>query len=395
MANSRVVITGYGICSAIGMNATENLYSLQQGLHGISQIENFPTHHREHLPAGEVKYTNKVLKMLSGVAFEPAPRSVLLSLPAIREALVMSASEGHEIDGFIYGTTVGGIDLSEDEMYRYFNKETVNYSAFSTHDDGRSAELISTHFGFQTPGQTISTACSSAANAIMTAAEYILAGRKSRIMAGGADALCRFTLNGFNSLMILDKQHCQPFDVDRRGLNLGEGSAYLVLESEETALQRGATVIAYLTGWANRNDAHHQTASSDEGRGARLAMLEALKMARLRPEAISHINAHGTATLNNDSSEGAALLAVFEQIPPFTSTKSYTGHTLAASGGLEAVFALFSLQNQEIYPTLRFNAPIAKQLVPVTEYQSQEIQHVLSNSFGFGGNCSTLIFTKA
>jgi len=241
---------------------------------------------------------------------------------------------------------------------------------------------------------TISTACSSAANAILQAAEQIRRGLKEIVIAGGADALSLFTLNGFNSLMILDKSLCQPFDRDRRGLNLGEGSAFLVLESKESAQKRGAEILGIVSGWANTNDAHHQTASSETGEGAAMAMSRAIQVAELQPEDIDHINAHGTGTGNNDASEGSAILSTFTHVPPFTSTKSYTGHTLAASGALEAVFSVISLQQQMMFPTLRFHHPINENLVPVTELTPGTLKHILSNSFGFGGNCTSLIFSK-
>src|SRR5690606_8400871 len=187
---------------------------------------------------------------------------------------------------------------------------------------------------------TISTACSSSANSIMMAAQMIEDGLLRCAVAGGTDALSRFTLNGFNTLMIVDKELCQPFDKHRRGLNLGEGAAYLLIMSEALADELQLQKIAFVSGYANANDAYHQTASSPEGAGNQLAMRNALVRAGLQPEDISYINAHGTGTPNNDSAECAAIQNVFETAcPPFSSTKSYTGHTLAASGAVEAVFS--------------------------------------------------------
>src|SRR5690606_15822024 len=147
----------------------------------------------------------------------------------------------------------------------------------------------------------------------------------------------KFTVNGFHTLMILSDAYCQPFDAERKGLNLGEGAAYLVLESDRLVKERGAQVLAYLRGYGNANDAFHQTASSDDGEGAFLAMQKALETARLRPHDIDYINVHGTATPNNDLSEGRAIQRIFESnIPLFSSTKPFTGHTLAAAGAIEA-----------------------------------------------------------
>ena len=196
--------------------------------------------------------------------------------------------------------------------------------------------------------------------------------------------------------MILSDKNCKPFDANRNGLNLGEAAAYLVLESDEIVKKERKEVLAYLTGYANTNDAYHQTASSADGEGATLAMKKALAVAHLEPNQIDYINAHGTATLNNDSSESIALKRVFgSSIPAISSTKSYSGHTLAAAAAIEAVFSIMALQNGKIFPNLNFEIPIAEtNIIPEVNVVDKKLQHVLSNSFGFGGNCSTLIFSK-
>jgi 3-oxoacyl-(acyl-carrier-protein) synthase len=212
-------------------------------------------------------------------------------------------------------------------------------------------------------------------------------------VVGGTDPLSKFTLNGFNSLMILSSEACKPFDNHRSGLNLGEGAAYLVLEADECLEEK--KVLGRVTGYGNANDAFHQTASSETGEGAFLAMNKALKTAGLLGERIDYINAHGTATQNNDLSEGRALRRIFEDsLPDMNSTKSYTGHALAAAGALEAVFSLLSLTEQKIFPGLNFNDPMPETgLTPVTTFKEKNLQHILSNSFGFGGNCTSLIFS--
>ncbi|HOZ86093.1 MAG TPA: beta-ketoacyl-[acyl-carrier-protein] synthase family protein, partial [Niabella sp.] len=243
---------------------------------------------------------------------------------------------------------------------------------------------------------TVSTACSSSANSIFLAGRLIRQGVLDVVIAGGTDALARFTLNGFNTLMILDTQPCQPFDDHRRGLNLGEGAGYLVLISEKVAATLSQKPDVVLSGWANANDAHHQTASSPDGMGNQLAMNGALRKANLQPADIDYINLHGTGTSNNDIAEGAAIKTLFEGcFPPVSSTKSYTGHTLGASGGIEAVFSVLALQRNLIFPNLRFVTQM-KELPfrPVTELMQKNLRHVMSNSFGFGGNCSSLVFSK-
>ncbi len=243
---------------------------------------------------------------------------------------------------------------------------------------------------------TISTACSSAANAIMHAARLIQQGIVDRAVVGGVDALSKFTLNGFNSLMILDKEHCKPFDENRKGLNLGEGAGFIVLDSKDAMEKSGKKATCLLAGYANANDAYHQTASSPTGEGAYLSMCNALNMSGLKAEDIDYINVHGTATDNNDLSEGTAIKRIFgDKIPFFSSTKAFTGHTLAAAAGIEAVFSILALENGVIFPNLNFDKVIPQlNLLPVTKLKKGlDIKNVLSNSFGFGGNNSTLIFS--
>jgi len=261
---------------------------------------------------------------------------------------------------------------------------------------GVNSKNISDFLGICGISTTISTACSSAANAIILGARLIDSGRLERVLVGGTDALCKFTINGFNTLMILSDDLNAPFDNNRKGLNLGEGAAYLVLESEKSLQNRGKQAIAYLSGYANTNDAFHQTASSEAGDGAYLAMQKALKKAELTPTQIDYVNVHGTATPNNDLSEGRALIRIFgDCVPDFSSTKAFTGHTLAAAASIEAVFSILALQNQVIFPNLNFREKMIEfDLVPVTATQDAKLYHVLSNSFGFGGNCSSLIFSK-
>lgn len=216
------------------------------------------------------------------------------------------------------------------------------------------------------------------------------------VIAGGVDALTKFTLNGFNTLLILDKEFCKPFDANRQGLNLGEGAGYVVLVSDKVAATLNKQPYCKLTGYNNSNDAFHQTASSPDGTGSYMAMQGALKKSGLEPKDIDYINLHGTGTPNNDSAEGTAIKRVFDPVyPPMSSTKSYTGHTLGASGGIEAVFSILAIKHGIIYPNLRFQTRMDELPVePVKNFISgQKIKNVMSNSFGFGGNCTSLIFS--
>jgi 3-oxoacyl-(acyl-carrier-protein) synthase len=231
----------------------------------------------------------------------------------------------------------------------------------------------------------------------MFGASLIKTGKTKKAIVGGTDALSKFTLNGFNTLMILDKEQCRPFDSTRMGLNLGEGAAYLVLEDERDAIFAGKRIYAAVSGYANANDAYHQTASSENGEGPFLAMLNALESANIAPSDIDYINAHGTGTDNNDVTEGIAIKRLFHKnIPPFSSTKAYTGHTLGAAGAIESVITILALNNKVAFPNINFKSVIEEiGIKPVTKVtQLKEANHVLTNSFGFGGNDSSIIFSS-
>ena len=222
----------------------------------------------------------------------------------------------------------------------------------------------------------------------------ISSGRIDRAIAGGSDALSLFTIRGFDSLMIYDDTLCKPFDDTRKGLNLGEGAAYVMLESEDSMKFNNHEPVARLAGWANANDAYHATASSPEGVGAVKAMTEALQRAAISPDHVDYINAHGTATPNNDLTEATAIQQVFQNPPPFSSTKGLTGHTLAAAGALEAVFSIMAMEESTIWGNANFGTPMHDSaLRPVLTNTPSRVTTVLSNSFGFGGNNSTLILT--
>ena len=287
------------------------------------------------------------------------------------------------------------MDLSE----RYFAEMVTDgghLECLLDHSCGDNTRLMAEHFGCFTDYTTISTACSSAANALILGANMLKAGEADIVVAGGTEALSLFHLNGFNSLMILDKERCRPFDDTRAGLNLGEGAAFVVMETEEHARQRQAPIHAYLSGYGNACDAFHQTASSDNGEGAYLAMREALEMAGLQPADIDYVNAHGTGTPNNDQSESVALQRVFgSDLPPVSSTKGFTGHTTSASGSIEAVICLLAMHHGFIPANLGFAHPMTSGIVPSIGADDCQLRHVLCNSFGFGGNDSALVFSAS
>jgi 3-oxoacyl-(acyl-carrier-protein) synthase len=375
----------------------ENLISLRSGRSGIGKIKLLETAHSDTLPAGEIPMRDEELAGMVGIEFrEGLSRTALLGMIAAEEALKNAGCTMHDLirTGLLSGSTVGGMGALEKYYPDYLENDSRN-AWVETHESYESTERIARHLGISDYVSSINTACSSSANAIMTGARLIRAGMLDRVVAGGADALTFFTLNGFNTLMICDRSPCKPFDENRNGLNLGEGAAYLVLESEDITGQREP--LCELRGWGNSTDAHHQTALSPEGTGPQLAMKHALECAGLEPADISYINVHGTATVNNDLSEGMGMLALFGgKIPPFSSTKPFTGHVLGASGAVEAVFSILSLQHDIIFPNLNFKTPMKEfGFTPARQdIYNSGIRHVLSNSFGFGGNNTSLIFSK-
>jgi len=395
----KIAITGMGIVSAIGHNAEACKKSLMDGTTGIGKSHHLSSRLTDTHLFGEVSLSNEELK--AELDIDPnllISRTSLLGLKAVKEALSGLTNTPDMKAGFISGTTVGGMDRTEGFFREHIiDKNDQRITDLLTHDCGQSSDTIAHYFGISKYVNTISTACSSSANSIMMGANLIKTGRLDRVIVGGIDPLCAFTANGFNSLMILDTKWCKPFSENRKGLNLGEGAAFLVLESEQAMEQGGHKALAYLSGCANANDAYHQTASSPDGRGATMAMGNALKMAGLAPTDIQYINAHGTGTQNNDESESTAIHNIFgDTKPPISSTKAYTGHTLGAAGAIEAVFSIMALQSQLVFPNLNFQVPIAQNdWTPVQEIQQHQMDHVLSNSFGFGGNNSSLIFSKA
>ena len=394
---SRIVITGIGVISAIGNSVAENRASLIAGKCGMSRLEMFPSKFAASLPVGEIKISTDELKKKLN-AFEPGvTRTSLLALHALQEALADSKLTNEQIaendTALVAGNTVGGMCLT-DEMYEDAKKETVGSEYISSYDYGSVNMYLQQRYKLNGTINTINTACSSSANAIMYGARLIKNGRAKRAIVGGVDSLAKFTINGFNALHILSPDICTAFDENRKGLNLGEGAAFLILEKEEDAI--GKKIYASLSGYSNANDAYHASSLSDEGTGPYKVMKEALALAKLDPSQIDFINAHGTGTENNDRVESVAMLALFGNAPAFASTKANIGHTLGAAGAIEAVFCILNLSQQELYPAVNFKEPILSVgLKPVNAYQKTDLNHIMSNSFGFGGNCSSLIFSKA
>ncbi|MDR2137965.1 MAG: beta-ketoacyl-[acyl-carrier-protein] synthase family protein [Tannerella sp.] len=395
-----VYVTGAGIVSAVGLGRQATLEALREGRSGVEPVRYLRTAHAG-LPVGEVKYSNgEMREMLRIAPGEAMIRSSLLGILAVEEALRQYAPPGGRDEtlrvALVSGITVGGMDQVE-EMYDDFVGTDSKNDYIALIDCGACTEQIADYFGGFRMTSTIVTACSSSANAIMTGVDLLREDRADVVVAGGCECLSRYHVNGFNTLMILDRETCRPFDRYRAGINLGEGAGYLVLEPAESVARRGVQPLGKVSGYRNTCDAYHQTASSPEGLGAYLAMKGAVEEAGLVPDDIDYINAHGTGTPNNDLTEGLAIMRLFgERIPPVASVKAFTGHTTSAAGSLEAVLSLLALQHNFLPVNLNFREPIEEHaFVPVTDPSpGAPLRHILSNSFGFGGNSSAIVFSK-
>ncbi|HEU6449164.1 MAG TPA: beta-ketoacyl-[acyl-carrier-protein] synthase family protein [Verrucomicrobiae bacterium] len=388
------VITGLGVIATPGVGVDTIWSAVSSGVSGLKPLSLFQSPRYGQIPVGEVQ---KDLLALGAPA--KSSRSDKLGWLAARDAI-----EDAKIDlrncgdraGILLGTSVGGSFDSENFLTNLIKYGKMRARPTRFHECISTVNVIADGFGLYGPGMAIATACSSSALAIAQAAEMILSGEADVMLAGGADSLSRMTWGGFHSLLLVDSAGCRPFDAARSGMSLGEGAAILVLESEEFARQRGAKILARLTGWGMSCDAYHATAPHPQGAGATAAMQSALHRANLQPSEIDYVNAHGTGTRDNDLAEAIALKTLFHnRVPPFSSTKRVFGHALAASGAMEAVVCVEALRRQQLPPNPGFEkCDPTIGLVPVTESHHAQLTHVMSNSFGFGGNNGVLIFSQ-
>ena len=396
-----IAITGLGIICAIGNNSQQVLDSLVNRKTGVGMMKYLQSCHTE-LPVGEVKLSDDELKTLLGLPVESLySRTTLLGAVAVKQAMADAELSADMLIGkkvvLISGTTVGGMDVTEriivdmrEALQTPNTKQPSPIDYVKRHDCGSTTNEIAQICGLDCEVCTISTACSSAINSIIVGCEMLRSGEADIIIAGGSEALSKFHLNGFNTLHILDTEVCRPFDATRVGLNLGEGAAFVVLQKDK------ADGKAYIGGYGNKCDAFHQTASSDDGEGAYLAMCEALESSGIDKSQIDYINAHGTGTPNNDPSESVALKRIFgDDMPLVSSTKGFTGHTTSASGSIETVICVLAMQNNFVPVSYGFSLVDEACIHPFEGDDKQHrMDYVICNSFGFGGNDSSLLLMR-
>jgi 3-oxoacyl-[acyl-carrier-protein] synthase II len=396
--NVRVAVTGAGIICAIGRDKAEVWRSIRESRDGIRKLtrlagETFPTNLAAEVQDElRIPVTKREARRLS--------RTDLLALVAANEAVEQASEKSplpRERAIVATGTSTGG--LLEGEEY-YFERlvrgrARAQVSRVLQQPTSGPSDAVAKAFALGGGAVSNATACASAGAAIGIAADYLRSRHADVALAGGSDALCRLTYSGFNVLQAVDEAPCMPFDANRKGITLGEGAAYLVLERWDDAVARGATILAELCGYGASCDAHHPTAPAEDGRGAEAAMRAAIAEARV--DGVDYVNAHGTGTLLNDAAESRAITAAVGASTPVSSSKSYFGHTLGASGALEAVISILALQEQLAPPTLRLRDAAADctplDYIPHTP-RPMAMQHVLSNTFGFGGSNVSLLFRR-
>ena len=385
-----VVITGLGLVSSLGNSVQATWEALLASQRGTRPL----TRYRLDLEAVPL------VGQVSDHIFNIHPcATAALAMAAGREAMAQAGLTPHQCSKTvcILGTSVGGMAASE-EAYRSYRQQQVPLpnSILRQHPASFAAEALAQDLGLGGLVTAVTTACSSGAGAILMAQQLIRSGQCDIVIAGGADPLCRLTIDGFTALKVVDPNWARPFDQRREGLNLGEGAGILVLESEAHALARGAKPLATLLGASNTCDAYHGTAPHPEGRGVISAFWTCLKQAGCSPSAIQYINAHGTGTQQNDSTEGQAIVEVFGSQVPVSSIKGALGHTLGASGGIEAVICVQALLHHMAPPSVgceQKELPALNVIVQPTPLPQGSV--VLSNSFAFGGNNTCLLFGEA
>lgn len=385
----KIYVTGLGLISAAGADSRETLENLRAGKVNCGPLSLFES---------EIKSPVFEVRNFSKHYLHPKLRTQNLCLAALDEALadagLKGALKGLRI-GAAIGTTVGSI-LNDLDFYRELRQTgKAPMDAVDRCLQGNLSELVHSYLETEGPAVTVVNACASGADAIGAAMSWIRAGLCDLAIAGGADEMNRIPYCGFNSLGILSPQPCAPFDRDRAGLNLGEGAGILILENEKSFKNRNARARAILRGYGTSNDAYHLTSPDPQGAGLERAVSGALHHAGLKNSDISFINAHGTATRENDAVEALVLKRMFEGKTPFISTKGYTGHTLGAAGALEAGFSILALENGWVPANAGFkNQDPEMPVAPVSEKKQIAARFALSTSLGFGGCDAALVFEK-
>jgi 3-oxoacyl-[acyl-carrier-protein] synthase II len=407
----RVVVTGIGAVTPLGLTLQETWAAALAGTSGIAKITRFPTEGYDVSIAGEVKGFNPDLyipkkeqkKMDFFIQY-----SMACAKMAIEDAKLEITPELGEKTGVIIGVGIGGLPSIEEQHSRLLEKGPGRISPFFIPMviTNLAAGQVSIQYGFKGPNYSVTSACATGAHSIGEATKYIRDGDCEVMLAGGAEStVCPLAVGGFAAMKALSTRNedptraSRPFDKDRDGFVLAEGAAILVLESLEHAQKRGANIICEVTGYGVSSDAYHMTNPAPQGAGGAMAIRRALKDASLRPEDIQYLNAHGTSTPVGDGLETAGIKSVFGDHSKklwISSTKSMTGHTLGAAGAIESAFCAMAIKDQIVPPTINLENPSEDCDLDYVPRQARDgkILNVVNNSFGFGGTNACLVLSR-
>jgi 3-oxoacyl-[acyl-carrier-protein] synthase II len=417
----RVVVTGLGLVTPLGVGVEHNWSQLLAGKSGIRSIQTFDTSDLPAKIAGQVPPGDGASGLFNADAYVPVKEQkkmdqfIIYAIGAAAEAVADSGwmpqnDEARERTGVMVGSGIGGLPNIYEASVTLHDRGPRRISPFFIPSAliNEASGHISIHHGFRGPNHSVVTACSSGAHAIGDASRLIMLDDADVMVAGGAEAaICRLGIGGFAACRALSTGYnetpeaaSRPFDTGRDGFVMGEGSGVVVLEELEHAKARGAKIYAEIVGYGMSGDAYHMTAPSETGDGAFRAMRNALKRAGMSPADIDYINAHGTSTPLGDEIEVGAVKRLFgsaAESVSMSSTKSAIGHLLGAAGAVEAIFSILAMRDKVAPPTLNLNDPsencLGIDLVPLRA-RERPIGAVLSNSFGFGGTNASLIFTE-
>jgi 3-oxoacyl-[acyl-carrier-protein] synthase II len=399
-SSRRIFVTGLGAVTSIGTNVPDFWRALLAGTCGIRPLTLFDASAYRTQTAAEV---SEIPDGLSALEKRRMSRADRMGLTAAVEAVATSGLDVSREDptrvGVILGGGTSGLIDSEVFFDNHLRGRKDRPSRVLNHLPDAITDRIAQYFGLQGIKSTITTACSSSANALGYAFDIIRAGIADIVLTGGSDVLARLTYGGFNALRSVDPNPCRPFDRDRKGLSIGEAAGILVFEEGEHARRRGARILAEFLGYGVTSDAYHMTAPDPSGTAGGRTIRAALACAQVSVDRVDYVNAHGTATPQNDSAETAALKAALGERArkiPISSIKSMIGHCLCASGAIEAVATTLTVSDQKVPPTIHYDQPDPAcdlDYVPNAARDAQ-VDVALSNSFAFGGNSSVVVFGR-
>jgi 3-oxoacyl-[acyl-carrier-protein] synthase II len=387
----RVAIIAAGIVSPLGFGLTETLQSLQQGRDCVTPVTAFSVEKTRCKTAAQIDDGRLLSSANRRRRERRLHRASYMVMTALAELLEHAPDFEPEIA--IVGTTSGGMSFGESFYRTLGNGGTCSAALIANYPPQKQIVDAMEKFGINAPAQVIANACASGTNAIGHAFNAIRTGHYQRILAGGYDALSELVFVGFDSLQAATPEKCRPFDSNRSGMVLGEGAALFALEEFESARRRSAEILGEIIGYGISTDNHHLTQPNPDGSGPRRAMEQALAQAELKPKQVGYINAHGTATVLNDTAEGKAIMELFGEVP-VSSTKSMMGHSLGAAGAIEAVVSVLALQHQFLPPNINFREAELSLNIVANQPRDAQFACAVSNSFGFGGTNATIVLRK-